>query len=123
MSIKSNAEIIRDETTTGANTATRVGGNLVEVADDLIAKQTAIDLNTAKVGITTDQATAIDLNTAKVGITTDQATAIVDNTAEVLKAVKVLAISPVQALEAWFGSQAQYTALGSYSATVTYTII
>ena len=53
MSIKSEAIIIRDETTTGANTAARVGGNLVSIADDLIAKQSEIDLNTAKVGITT----------------------------------------------------------------------
>tara|TARA_R110000782_G_scaffold212739_1_gene300765 strand:+ start:213 stop:1139 length:927 start_codon:yes stop_codon:yes gene_type:complete len=39
MSIKSNAEVIRDETAAGANTATRVGSNLVEIAEDLIANQ------------------------------------------------------------------------------------
>lgn len=66
MSIKSDAIIIRDETATGANNATRVGGNLVSIADDLIAKQSEIDLNTAKVGITTQQATNITTNTAKV---------------------------------------------------------
>ena len=49
MSIKTDAVIIRDETTTGANTAARVGTNLVDIADDLIAKQAAIDLNNAKV--------------------------------------------------------------------------
>ena len=49
MSIKANAEIIRDETTPGANTASRVGGNLVEIADDLLSKQTEINANTAKV--------------------------------------------------------------------------
>ena len=49
MSIKTNAEQIRDETLTGANTATRVGTNLVEIADDLISKQTAVNLNTAKI--------------------------------------------------------------------------
>ena len=38
MSIKSNAIIIRDETAAGANTANRVGTNLVEIADDLISK-------------------------------------------------------------------------------------
>lgn len=35
MSIKSNAIIIRDETAPKANTATRIGSNLVEIADDL----------------------------------------------------------------------------------------
>jgi hypothetical protein len=86
MSIKTNAEIIRDETGTGANTATRVGGNLVEISDDLIAKQTAIDLNTAKVGYTDALVSAnssVVANTAKVGISTGQASAIVTNTAKV----------------------------------------
>jgi hypothetical protein len=49
MSIKTDAQVIRDETITGANTATRIGSNLVAIADDLIAKQSAIDLNTAKI--------------------------------------------------------------------------
>jgi len=83
MSIKSEAIIIRDETTTGANTAARVGGNLVSIADDLIAKQTEIDLNTAKVGITTQQSTDITTNNAKVGITTQQAIDITTNNAKV----------------------------------------
>ena len=56
MSIKTDAVVIRDETTTGANTATRVGTNLVDIADDLVAKQAAIDLNNAKVGVTTEEA-------------------------------------------------------------------
>jgi hypothetical protein len=43
MSIKTDAVVIRDETVTGANTATRVGTNLVDIADDLVAKQAAID--------------------------------------------------------------------------------
>ena len=43
MSIKSDAIVIRDETTTNANTALRVGTNLVSIADDLIAKQSEID--------------------------------------------------------------------------------
>ena len=83
MSIKSEAIIIRDETTTGANTAARVGNNLVSIADDLIAKQSEIDLNTAKVGITTQQSTDITTNNAKVGITTQQATDITTNNAKV----------------------------------------
>ena len=45
--------------------------------------ETAIALNTAKVGITSSQATAITDNTAKVGITSSQASAITDNTAKV----------------------------------------
>lgn len=49
MSIKTNALIIRDETADGANTALRVGQLLSDIADDLIAKQVAIDLNNAKV--------------------------------------------------------------------------
>ena len=56
MSIKTDAVVIRDEITTGANTATRVGTNLVDIADDLVAKQAAIDLNTAKIGVTTEEA-------------------------------------------------------------------
>ena len=83
MSIKSEAIIIRDETTAGANTATRVGSNLVDIADDLIAKQIEIDLNTAKVGITTQQASEITANNAKVGITTQQASDITANNAKV----------------------------------------
>ena len=83
MSIKSEAIIIRDETTTGANTANRVGGNLVSIADDLIAKQSEIDLNTAKVGITTQQSTDITTNNAKVGITPTQSSDITTNNAKV----------------------------------------
>jgi hypothetical protein len=73
MSIKTDAIVIRDETATGANTATRVGTNLVDIADDLVAKQAAIDLNNAKVGITAQQASDITTNTAKVGVTTEEA--------------------------------------------------
>lgn len=105
MSIKSNAVVIRDETTNGANTAIRVGGTLVQIADDLIAKQSEIDLNSAKVGITPTQAAQIianqsnsgdggsgltaqqiidmDANTEKVGITSEQAIDIVSNNAKV----------------------------------------
>ena len=83
MSIKSEAIIIRDETTTGANTAARVGANLVSIADDLIAKQSEIDLNTAKVGITTAQASEITANNAKVGITSTQSSDITTNNAKV----------------------------------------
>ena len=65
MSIKNNAIIIRDENSTGKNTAARVGGNLVEIADDLIVKQSLIDSNTAKVGITPVQVSDITSNNTK----------------------------------------------------------
>jgi hypothetical protein len=48
MSIKSDALIIRDETSVGANTAVRIGTNLIDIADDLLSKQGEVDLNTAK---------------------------------------------------------------------------
>ena len=86
MSIKSEAIIIRDETTTGANTAARVGTNLVSIADDLIAKQSEIDLNTAKVGITSTQSSDITTNNAKVGYTESLVsanTSVVANTAKI----------------------------------------
>ena len=73
MSIKTDAIVIRNETAIGANTATRVGQNLVDIADDLTAKQAAINLNTAKTGITPTQASDIVTNNAKVGVTTEEA--------------------------------------------------
>jgi hypothetical protein len=54
--------------------------------DTEVANNTAVQANTAKVGITTAQANAIVANTAKVGITTAQANAIVANTAKVSNA-------------------------------------
>lgn len=47
-----------------------------------VSANTAVAANTAKVGITAQQATDITTNNAKVGITTDQANAIVANTAK-----------------------------------------
>ena len=81
MSIKSNAIIIRDETAVGANTANRVGSSIVEIADDLISKQSAIDTNSAKVGITPEQAGEITANNAKVSYT--DASAVSANTSKV----------------------------------------
>tara|TARA_B110000046_G_scaffold2309_1_gene2511 strand:+ start:2053 stop:2499 length:447 start_codon:yes stop_codon:yes gene_type:complete len=86
MSIKSEAESIRDQTTIGANTANVVGTNLVNIADDLILKQSEIDLNTAKVGITSTQSSEITANTAKVGYTESLVSAntdVVANTAKI----------------------------------------
>jgi len=73
MSIKTDAVVIRDEITTGANTATRVGTNLVDIADDLVAKQAEIDLNSAKVGVTAQMVSDINTNNLKVGVTTEEA--------------------------------------------------
>lgn len=57
--------------------------NFVELYADKVTQDAAIELNTAKTGISTAQANAIIANTAKVGITTEQAAAIVTNTAKV----------------------------------------
>lgn len=81
MSIKSNAIIIRDETAAGANTSARVGSNLVQIADDLIAKQSVIDLNSAKTGITSEQSNNINSNNSKVSYT--DASAVSANTSKV----------------------------------------
>ena len=72
MSIKTDAIVIRDETVTGANTANRVGTNLVAIADDLIAKQVEINANNAKVSY--DAASAVAANTAKNSYPTVDAT-------------------------------------------------
>ena len=48
-----------------------------------VSANTNVTANTAKVGITTDQANAITANTAKVGITTQQASDITTNNAKV----------------------------------------
>jgi hypothetical protein len=125
MSIKTDALVIKNETIANANTATRVGTNLVAIADDLVDKQSLIDantaktsytdsaavaLNTAKVGITPTQAsnitannakisytdaTAVGLNTAKVGITPTQATNIVTNNAKVSNVSTALSVGTV----------------------------
>jgi len=81
MSIKSNAIIIRDETAAGANTSARVGSNLVQIADDLIAKQSVIDLNSAKTGITSGQSNNINSNNSKISYT--DASAVSANTSKV----------------------------------------
>ena len=57
--------------------------NLTDGGSVDISTATAVVANTAKVGITSEQADAIVANTAKVGITSEQADAIVANTAKV----------------------------------------
>ena len=58
-------------------------GTNLYFTDARVAANSAVTLNTAKVGITTSQANAIVLNTAKVGITTTQANEIAANTLKV----------------------------------------
>ncbi len=68
--IITNANIIKNETVARANTADRVGGNLVDIAEYLDDKQSEIDLNTAKVSYSDSLVSAntdVVLNTAKVG--------------------------------------------------------
>ena len=57
--------------------------NLTDGGSVDISTATAVVANTAKVGITSEQADAIVANTAKTGITSEQADAIVANTAKV----------------------------------------
>ena len=66
---------------TGTQTASTISDFDTEVAGN-----SAVIANTAKVGITTEQANAIIANTAKVGITTQQASDITSNNAKVSNA-------------------------------------
>ena len=83
MSIKGNAEIIRDAVATDANTAARIGSNLVEIADDLIDKNALISANTLKVGYTDALvAAAPSVTTNGTNIATN-ATNVANNTANI----------------------------------------
>ena len=110
MSIKSNAEIIRDETATNANTAARVGGNLVEIANDLIAKQTEIDLNTAKISFDNEASTRL-ANTSGT------------NTGDVDNTITADSDAPTIILKLWAGSQVEYNAIVTKVATTIYNIV
>ena len=68
------------------------GSTNLYYTDAKVEANSAVAANTAKVGITTDQANEIAANTLKTGITQAQADAIVDNTAKV-------GITPTQASE------------------------
>ena len=59
------------------------GSTNLYYTDDRVAANSAVAANTAKTGITTQQAADITTNNAKVGITTDQANAITTNSAKV----------------------------------------
>ena len=56
--------------------------DLIAVQAELASLRAVVELNTAKVGVTTEQAGAIVANTAKAGVTAEQADAIVANTAK-----------------------------------------
>ena len=58
-------------------------GTNLYYTDSRVASNSAVAANTAKTGITDQQASAINANTSKVGITTQQADAIVSNTAKI----------------------------------------
>ena len=58
-------------------------GTNLYYTDSRVAANSAVAANTAKTGITDQQASAINANTSKVGITTQQADAIVANTAKI----------------------------------------
>jgi len=58
-------------------------GTNLYYTDSRVASNSAVAANTAKTGITDQQASAINANTSKVGITTQQADAIVANTAKI----------------------------------------
>lgn len=79
------------------------GDNNLYYTEARVSANTDVVANTAKVGITTEQANAIVANTAKVGITTDQANAIVANTAKnsypTADATKVGFITVTQAVD------------------------
>ncbi len=62
---------------------TTQNADIVSLEGEQTTQDSAIALNTAKVGITTAQANEITANTAKVGITTAQANEITANTAKV----------------------------------------
>lgn len=59
------------------------GTNNLYFTDSRVTNNSAVSLNTAKVGITTQQAADINTNNSKVGITTSERLAIVDNSAKV----------------------------------------
>ena len=71
-----NTDFTSDVTLNTANRHSHANKTILDATTDSFttAIHSAIDLNTAKVGITTAQANAIIANTAKVGITTQQAT-------------------------------------------------
>ena len=65
MSLLTDAQKIKNETTIGANTASRVGGVLVEIADTITSYKSLIDSNTDNTGISTQQANDIASNSLK----------------------------------------------------------
>jgi hypothetical protein len=79
----------------------------------------AVAANTAKVGITTQQASDITTNNAKVGITPVQATAITDNAAAIINKIGKDG-SPIAFDKASVLTAAAYTALATKVSTTLY---
>jgi hypothetical protein len=127
MSIKTDAQVIRDETITGANTATRVGSNLVAIADDLLSKATSISTNASDISsLQTEQTTqnnSIALNTshrsntsnphsvtkAQVGLSN------VDNTSDLNKPISTLTQSALDGKQATLVSGTNIKTINSTS--------
>ena len=76
-----DAHLLNRSNHTGTQTASSISD-----FDTAVAGNSAVVANTAKVGITTEQANAIIANTAKVGITAQQASDITSNNAKVSNA-------------------------------------
>ncbi len=113
MSIKGNAEIIRDETATGANTAARVGGNLVEIANDLIDKDAEISANTLKVGYTDALVAAAPSVTTNGTNIASNATNVANNTANILSNDTDIAANVANIAANTSGVAANLTSLGT----------
>jgi hypothetical protein len=81
---ETNATNIAHNTIDIATNTSAIATNTSKVGytDALVSANTAVAANTAKDGITSDQASEITANTAKTGVTSDQSTAITTNTAK-----------------------------------------
>lgn len=120
MSLKTDSIIIKNETTKGANTALRIGQLFEDISD-------AVDLNTEKVGITTEQSNEIATNTQKVGVTDEEANdpnttlqgnefngveqLVKTNADGEIQAVVDLNLGDYKSRGYWKGSQAEYDLL------------
>jgi len=113
MSIKGNAEIIRDAVATDANTAARIGSNLVEVADDLIDKNALISANTLKVGYTDALVAAAPSVTTNGTNIASNATNVANNTANILSNATDIAANVANIAANTSGVAANLTSLGT----------
>jgi hypothetical protein len=123
MSIKTDAVVIKNETVAGANTALRVGTNLEAIADDLVAKQSLIDANTAK-DLSTKQDVLLEgafidgdktkLDGIESGATSDQ-----DLSAYLTSATATSTYEPLKGVDDNFVTDAEKIVIGNTSGTNT----